>query len=301
MRIVLVYNQKSSGYSRVLKDIIEPVRARIHDEIIEYNIEPSSFEQNAEDLGRILEKNDLVIVAGGDGTASIAANAILQFNVEGARMAVFGYGNFNDFQSNFGLKKRDLGRILRGNIRSTTVRPAEIILDGEFWRFATLYFTAGLLAKSTEVFEEHQVRATISRKRHLPRLLYSLTKLKIWFWRESRKNRRGIYQEVNGQKITDFGVMIGKKMARVLRARHNYLGSWQVGVFSLRLSNLWKAGMFVLGGILFGVPIEGHDEVEWKISSGNGIWLQTEGEGAFVENVKIITAKKSDRTIEIII
>jgi hypothetical protein len=276
------------------------VRSGSQCRVVEYSIEPTSFENNTEELARALKKSDLLIVAGGDGTASIAANAILQSDVKDAKMAVFGYGNFNDYQSNFGLKKKHLEQVLQGKRRSTVVRPAEISLDGKFWRFATLYFTAGLLAKSTQVFEEKKVRATISRKRGLRRLIYSLWQLMFWFVRETSARKKENIIEVNGRKATDFGVMNGRKMAKILRNRKNYLDSWQVGAFRAKLTNLIKAGFFVIGGTIFGVATEGYDETVWELSARRGLWLQTEGEGHYEKSVQKIEAKKSERTIEII-
>lgn len=281
-----------------MKDIIEPTKKLTDGEIIEYDIQPIDFSYNVRELSRILRNNDLIIVAGGDGTASIAANAALKSDASGTRLAVFAYGNFNDFQSNFRLKKRALKRILTGKSGVLTVRPAEISLDGVFWRFATLYFTAGLLAKSTQVFEKPKVRAAITEKSRLPRLIYSLWKLAGWFIHE----RRQIYS-VNGQKATDFGVLVGQKMARVLRNRDNHrLQSWQIGTFRLRLTNLFKAGSFVLGSMLFGLKTEPLDEIEWKLAyKHNTIWLQTEGEGLEVKNIRTISARKSDKTIDFVV
>jgi len=305
MRTVLVYNQQSSGYGKVLWDIVDPVKNMVKGELVEYSLESGveSFGKNVNNIAKIIQENDLVIVAGGDGTASIVANAVLQKNAKGVRLAVFGYGNFNDFQSNFGLKKRDLKRIINGKAEKITVRPIEVSLNGKFWRFATLYFTAGLLAKSTKVFEIPKIRRAISRKSKIPRLFYSLFMLAMWFCHEVHRKRRRNFFKVNGSKetVTDFGAMNGRRMARVLRNNKCRFDSGKLNVFSLKLSNIIGAGFFVLRSMTIGVKTKPEDEAVWDLGKDTKLWLQTEGEGMEKSEIYSIQAKKSEKTIDFVV
>ncbi|MDR0887499.1 MAG: hypothetical protein LBM97_02320 [Candidatus Nomurabacteria bacterium] len=298
-RIVLVYNEQSSGYSRVFRKIVESVRGFAVEggcDVLEYSIEPTDFDDNALRLSGLLLDGDLVIVAGGDGTATIAINAILRSKIAGARVAVFGFGNFNDFQGNFGLKPKHLAKVLHGEMRTCKVRPMEIAINGKFWRYSALYFTAGLLAKSTHVFELKKIRRNISRKRGFWRLLYSLAVLMAWFWKEVHYRKRKIFYG----KLTDFGAVNCCKMARVLKTKGDFLGSAHFGMFELNLKNLWRAGGFVTRGMFFGLKVDKVDNKIWKLERPREIWLQTEGEGVKMENVEKIEVKKTEKVIEII-
>ena len=76
-RLFIVYNPRSSHYGAVAKEVLEPVRKLKGWMVGRYEIRPSGFEQNVAEIAKLLNDEDLVIAAGGDGTAAITMNAIV--------------------------------------------------------------------------------------------------------------------------------------------------------------------------------------------------------------------------------
>ncbi len=102
-RLVLVVNRRSSGYALVEKKIIRYIDGLNLSEKQRqtYEIEPTNPLDNAKKMAKILQNNDIVLVAGGDGTAHIATNAIIISGKTGIKIKYTGFGNFNDYAHSF--------------------------------------------------------------------------------------------------------------------------------------------------------------------------------------------------------
>ena len=94
-RLVLVYNPRSSHFLQVKEGVIEPLRGLKGWMLGKFEVADTDVDDNARRLARILEDGDLVVAAGGDGTANIAVNGIMLSGRNGVRLGVLGYGNFN--------------------------------------------------------------------------------------------------------------------------------------------------------------------------------------------------------------
>ena len=68
-RIIIVYNPRSSRYELVKKEVLEKIRGLKGFAIGKYEVKPSNVDENAKELAKILIDGDIVITAGGDGTA----------------------------------------------------------------------------------------------------------------------------------------------------------------------------------------------------------------------------------------
>ena len=123
-RLVLVYNPNSSNYRRVKKDVLDK-REEIFKgyELSEYTIKKIGFESNVKNLKKEIKDGDLCFALGGDATAAITANAILESEKD-ATLAVLPYGNFNDLARTLGtMKLEDIEEFRNG--LSRTISSAE--------------------------------------------------------------------------------------------------------------------------------------------------------------------------------
>ena len=116
-RLILVLNPRSSQYAAVTREILEPARKLKGWTVGKFELDLGDVDENAARLAGILQDGDLVVAAGGDGTASVAVNGVMMAEEgqsvvgAGARkrvtLAAVGYGNFNDTARMLGVKRRE--------------------------------------------------------------------------------------------------------------------------------------------------------------------------------------------------
>ena len=154
-RLIIVINPRSSGFSFISKKILKPVYASSlsEGEIITFEIQPTNPLDNAQKMAKILKNGDKILVAGGDGTAHIASNAVA-FSGKKIQIKYTGFGNFNDYACSFSKNTPQAAiRALEKGETVSVLRPLEIFINGEFYRYAPLYATFGLSAEATEIFD----------------------------------------------------------------------------------------------------------------------------------------------------
>ena len=118
-RLLVVYNQRSSNFCHVQREVIDKLPGLDGYIIGKYSIKKTNFDDNVATLSELLQDGDTVLVAGGDATAAIAANAILKSGKD-ASISALAYGNFNDFARTIsktfqrrGISERGSGRVTR--------------------------------------------------------------------------------------------------------------------------------------------------------------------------------------------
>ena len=223
IRVVLVVNSRSSQALKVEAEAIRPIKRVILGKtgllnvtFFQYEVMPTDVDDNAEKLAACLMDGDIFVTLGGDGTASIGVNAAF-LSGKKVRYYTLPFGNFND-----------IARTVR-RARGGEVYGLESRVDGEHFRFALCYFTMGMLAESTEVFDEGKIREKLRKKRG--RLCFSLIVLFKWFMKNHKKrfiprfryeldgNRGGV--EMAG--ISDVMILNGESMAKLMRGGDYYL------------------------------------------------------------------------------
>ena len=213
-RLVLVYNPRSSGFKQVEDEVIAPLRQQKNLTLLKFTVQPTNVDDNAAHLARILRAGDLVLAAGGDGTATIALNGVVQ--AEQRRrpeapteaksapakavaaqaeppiyLAVLGYGNFNDFARTLG--RYDFAYVAKHFFQADTqtetptrpLYPLEIRVNGRHWRYAASYLTVGLFAESTQVFDQPAVREFLQK--HGKNLFFSVWALARWYFQNRKR------------------------------------------------------------------------------------------------------------------
>ena len=282
-RVILVCNRKSTGYKRVEKEVVTPLREFILQQkgitFLRFDVESPTLEENAKRLANLIGDGDVVLVAGGDGTAGIGVNGIMQSGKD-AKFYVIPYGNFND-----------IIQILRPN-SGKKVYPIEALIDGKHFRYALAYFTVGMMAESTKIFDDEKVRRKLRKSKF--NLIFSLKTLLMWFF----VNRKKDYITIDGQKYSDILVVNGKNVARLMKGGEYYLGETFLYT-EQRLNNFFAMVFFMLQAMFSGIPGKKLKNKRIRFEEKQRIFIQSEGEYKDLV-VQEISFLKSEKSIEIL-
>ena len=277
-RVILVCNCKSTGHKRVEKEVVKPLREFILRQkgmtFLRFDVESPTLEENAEKLSKLIMSGDVILTAGGDGTAGIGVNGIMQSGKD-AKFYVIPYGNFND-----------IIQILRPN-SGKKVYPIEALIDGKHFRYALAYFTVGMMAESTKIFDDEKVRRKLRKSKF--NLIFSLKTLLMWFF----VNRKKDYITIDGQKYSDILVVNGKNVARLMKGGDYYLGE-NFLYTEQRLNNLFAMVFFMLQAMFSGIPGKKLKNKRIRFEEKQRIFIQSEGEYKDLV-VQEISFSKSDK------
>ncbi|MBR3270062.1 hypothetical protein IKG07_02330 [Candidatus Saccharibacteria bacterium] len=299
MRLVIVYNPNSSNYRRVKKDILDDRENIFKDyKLAEYTIKKIGFENNVKNLKEIIKDKDLLLAVGGDATAAITANAIMESKKD-ATLAVLPYGNFNDLARTLGtMKLSDL------NLDSKPIKlyPLSISVDGEFWRYATCYVTIGMTAEAVELFDEPKFRKYMQKGHKSSwRSYIALAK---WYFKNRKKKIFLPEFTINGKatvkKASDYAALSGKSMCRVMKGRYDFKKPEIFRSKALKTISFPRLFVLMTRSILHRTPGDETkgDILEFKAPAT--VELQAEGEYKTFENVKKIEVKKGNQCLKVI-
>ena len=313
-RLILVLNPRSSQYAAVTREILEPARKLKGWTVGKFELDLGDVDENAARLAGILQDGDLVVAAGGDGTASVAVNGVMMAEEgwsgvgEGARkrvtLAALGYGNFNDTARMLGVRRREgleevVARFAQG--QTTEIYPLEALVNGKHWRYAAAYVTVGMLAASTAVFDTEPVRWKLREGK--PRLIFSLWSLVKWYARHYRQDwlpegyRNG---EAWAARTTDYMAVNGKSVAQVMRGGKWYLDPQEFQGGVMRLGSFWRVGWMMLTSIFRRVPGETTRGDRLDFVEPSSVVMQAEGEHEKLTGVERIEVWKARRGIRVV-
>ena len=298
-RLVLVYNPNSSNYRRVKKDVLDK-REEIFKgyELSEYTIKKIGFESNVKNLKKEIKDGDLCFALGGDATAAITANAILESEKD-ATLAVLPYGNFNDLARTLGtMKLKDI------DLASKPIKlyPLEIYVDKEFWRYATCYVTIGMTAEAVELFDEPKFRKYM-QKGHKSSWRSYLALAK-WYFKNRKKKIFLPEFTINGKKTvkkaSDYAAVSGKSMCRVMKGGEDFKTPNVFRSKAYKTISFPRLFMLMARSILHRTPGDDTkgDILEFKDKAT--VELQAEGEYQTFENIKEIEVKKGTKCLKVI-
>lgn len=295
-RVIIVYNPRSTGANLVEVGVLEPAR-RLKGKIVgKYAVLPTDVDDNAKKLAKLLEDGDLVIAAGGDGTATIALNGVVRAKKE-VSLAVLPYGNFNDMARSFNVKG------FKQAVRGETIEawPLEVLVNGKIWRRVMCYVSVGMMAESTEVFDNAKVRKGLQKGKK--GLFWSGINLFTW-WCKNRKKRFLPEFSLNGhkveKKVTDYLAVNSKTVAKVLKNKPSFRmsGSFYGGV--LKLSGFLAICRFFVRGMngKMGLFETEGDKIVFKKPAR--VEIQAEGEYKKFEGVETIEIRKAAKPVRIV-
>lgn len=298
-RLLLVYNPRSSRFANVKKDVLTEAY-RLQGYLVgKYEITHTNFDQNSAELARLIQDGDLIVAAGGDATAAIAANAILQSGKDSV-LAVLPYGNFNDLSRTLGIKTfRD---IFSHKTYTAKLYPLEIIVNQQFFRFATCYVTIGMTAEAVKIYDAPKLRRAL--KTRFGRAVGSYFSIAMWYFRHRHQKSFLPGFTLNGIKqasrASDYFAVNGRSIARVMRGRSDYLHRKTFRSSTNRLTNFWRLFIFMLRSIIFRVPgtTTQHDILNFLAPAT--LEIQAEGEYKTFQQVTTISIKKSEKYLKVL-
>ena len=331
-RILIVYNPNSSQYIHVKNDFLSKLPKLKSTTIGKFAIEKAAFEYNVSCLKKILKDGDIVISAGGDATAAICVNAILDSG-KYVTLGVLPYGNFNDLARTLGtMKKEDIldfinrtdgalsraptklagaegserrsweGKAQQDPCHIEKLYPLDIIVDGKHWRYASSYVTIGMTAEAVELFDEPKFRKKMQKGRKSSwRSYLALAK---WYFKNRHKKDFIPEFTLNGsptkKHISDYCALSGRSMCRVMKGGDDYLKPKIFRSETCQLTSFPKLFVLMAKSILFRTPGTETTRDVLAFRQPATIELQAEGEYQVFRGVKKVEVKKPAKFINII-
>ena len=310
-RLLVVYNPNSSQFIYVKDEVLSRV-AKIKGIMVgKFTIEKTNFESNVARLAKALEDEDFVLAAGGDATAAIAANAIMDSKKD-VTFAVLPYGNFNDLARTLGTMKyedifrqADFTKVVGSAQReanSSHLYPLDIIVDGKHWRYATCYVTIGMTAEAVELFDDKKVRKYLQKGHKSSWRSYVY--LAKWYFKNRHKKQFIPDFKLNGKlqpkKTTDYAAVSGRSMCRVMKGGYDYRVPKKFRSMTDRLANFCRLSKLMAKSIFIRTPgYETEGDILEFVNPAT-VELQAEGEYQVFRNVKIIEIKKASKFLKVI-
>lgn len=284
-KLFLVYNPRSSHHGAISEEVLTPVRQLKGWMVGKYAISTAGFEENVASLARLIEDGDLVISVGGDGTAMMVANALMESGKD-ATMAALGYGNFNDIAQMWG--EREVLQVVEDYEAGKVVEmcPLEIRVNGQVWRYSPCYFTMGLLAKATTILEGKEVRKKL-KTGHKGKA-YSLLQAVKWYLAH-RKGVKLPMGKLNGVEYagdaTDYLAVMSPRMSGMMKGGKWWRQKEGFGSSVQRLGKFWKMVKFGLTSVRRGVPLVETKRDVLEFAEPSKVWVQAGGEYEELEGV----------------
>ena len=291
-RLFVVYNPKSARAAAIEAEVLAPLRGLTGWMVGKFEVKAPSVDENAPELAKLLKDGDLVIVAGGDGTAAVAANGVMLAGKE-ATLGVLGYGNLNDMAGMLG-EKEVLEIVRKFEAKETReIYPLEVRLDEKHWRYAPCYATIGLLAEATELMDDKKVRASLRKGRRGP--VFSLGRAVKWYLKNKRRQFLPKGMKLNGvevpPKTTDYLAVNGPTLARMMKGGDWYQRAEGFGSGVRRLGGFWQMVGFGLKSVFAKVPLDETKRDVIEFAEASEVEIQAEGEYQKVKVQKIEVRK----------
>lgn len=299
-RLIIVYNPRSSHYAQVQKEVLAKARALKGWAIGKFEVADTNVDDNARRLSRVFQDNDLVISAGGDGTATIAINGIMLSKAQNVRIGVLGLGNFNDTSRTFGNLKFD--DIIKYESEAKEVWPLECSINKEHWRYGMCYFTIGMFAEACAVFDHPKTRKALQSGKK--RTVFSLAVLVRWWLKQRKKHGLPKFMLGNSSdefvachKVSDYMAVNGKTVARMMRGGKFFTQKESFISYNGQLTKFFKLCWMMFRSIFRRVPGTESDYDCLVFAKPAKMMFQAEGEYAKLEGVEIVEINKAKKPL----
>ena len=299
-RLLVVYNPNSSQYIHVKREFLSELPELKSVMIGKFTIEKTPFSKNVTRLKKVLKPGDTVIAAGGDATASVCLNAILESGKD-ITLGVLPYGNFNDLARTLGtMKKED---VLKSSPHITRLYPLDIIVDGKHWRYASGYVTAGMTAEAVELFDAPKFRKYMQQGHKSSwRSYLALAK---WYFKNRHKHtfipEFTLNSHPTKKGISDYCALSGRSMCRVMKGGDDYLKPQVFRSENCRLVSFPRLCALMFKAIFFRTPGTETTRDLLEFTHPATIELQAEGEYQVFKDIKAIEViKPTDKSIKVI-
>lgn len=300
-RLIIIYNPRSSHHAKVREEVLNKTSS-LHGYMIgRYEIQPTNVDDNAARLSKILQDGDLVVSAGGDGTATIGLNGCM-LSEKDVTYGVLGFGNFNDFARMLGAET--IGQIVSRHEQqnsATIIYPLEAVVDNRHWRYAACYFSLGLFAEATQAFDHPETREQL--KQGNKKMSFSAKVLAKWYFKNKKRDFLPTFS-INHQtvkpKTTDYVAVNGKTVAKIVPGGDWYLTQNKFWSGTARLGSFFRLLWLGIRSLTRHLP--GHETTSDTIVFANpaNVMIQAEGEYQQLSNVSTIEIRKSAKPLKVI-
>ncbi len=256
MRVLVVCNKDSSRFGQIREEVLDRLKPGFE---VFYVDTSRDVDENAKELLGCLRSGDRVVSAGGDGTAAICVNALAgaEARLKDLSLAVLPYGNFNDIAHTFG--RPEIERIEDERAETVAAHALDLRLDGEHRRFSLGYFTIGMFAESTKIFDRAEVRKRLKNYRG-SRLVFSIVTLIGW-WVKNRKRRflprrflLGNSREIEVKNATDYMAVNTTRVAKLMRNRRKFYEGEEFLSSVNKGAGIWGIGWFMARSVMWQMP-----------------------------------------------
>lgn len=314
-RLIVVYNPNSSQYVHIEKEVLPRLRQLKGFILGKFAIQKTRFETNVKALKAFLQDHDIIVAIGGDATAAVAANAILESKKD-ITLAVLPYGNFNDLARTLGTMKYEdvFDNLIRtgddrrgksaGPVQKNVKKlyPLDVIVDGKHWRYATCYVTIGMTAEAVELFDKPEIRARMQEGHKSSWRSYLW--LAKWYFKNRHQKQFLPAFSLNGKpthpQTSDYAAVNGRSMSRIMKGGSDYLLPRTFRSETERTISFPHLFILMAKSIIHRVP--GHDTKGDSLvfEAPATVEIQAEGEYRAFRNAKHIEIKKSGQFIKVI-
>lgn len=264
-----------------------------------FAIKKAPFDNNLKELKKVLKNGDLVIAAGGDATAAVAANAILESGKD-ITLAALPYGNFNDLANTLGTMR--FNEIFESVDGTQKLYPLEVIVDGEHWRYAACYVTMGMTAEAVELFDEPKIRKKMQKGHRSSWRSY--LQLAKWYFKNRHKKtfipKFKLNGELHERRTSDYVAVNGRFVSRVMKGGDDYLNPKVFQSEVEKITSFPRLFMFMAKSIMSRVPGNKTNGDLIEFLEPATVELQAEGEYRIFKNIHEIEIKKSEKYLRVI-
>lgn len=307
-RLLVIYNPYSSQCTRIEHDVLRHLHRLKGYTVGKVAIKLEPFAKNLQHIKSLLKDGDIVLAVGGDATAAVAANAILE-SQKNATLGVLPYGNFNDLARTLGtMHPRDLLQATDDSDRLTfasstrELYPLDISVNQKHFRYAACYVSIGMTAEAVEIFDDPKIRRNLRKGHHSSWRSY--LHLARWYFKNRHSKVFLPPFTINGHPAThgvsDYFAVNGRSVCRVMRGTSACFESSGFHRYTGRLTRFPVLFRFMATAILHHIPGSSASSDRLAFSRPASVELQAEGDYQVFDSVTSITIAKSPRPIRVI-
>jgi len=260
-----------------------------------FEVADTDVDDNAKRLAGMLSDGDLVVAAGGDGTATIALNGVMSAGVRDGKLGVLGYGNFNDMARMLGMMSfMEIVAAAEGREgKVVEVWGLQCLVNDKHWRWGMGYFTIGLLAEAAAIFDRRKLRRALRRGQG--NLIGQLMWAVKWYGKNRRKQflpKKFLYNGETVEGATDVIVMNDGRMARIMKGKKMFMGKKKF-MAGLAGNGEWRSMIwFGIRSVLWRTPVRETSRVMVEFFEEVSVEVQFEGEYKRFDGVRTVEVKK---------
>lgn len=161
-RLIIAHNPHSSRADAVKRQVFDRLDAASY-AYATIEVQQAPLEDNVARLAPLIQANDIILSAAGDGSAHAVIHTVLAAKQPGVELGFLAYGNFNDIPHVLNSKDtlHDPVAFLE-KAKTRQAWPLIASVDGKPLRGALLYATIGWTAKAASYFDDPNVRHKIT-------------------------------------------------------------------------------------------------------------------------------------------